>query len=371
MDSASKVFVIEHPADSINGYGFAAGKPLLAQMSNTRLAPTPGWVSPRLPNGAQDWDVLASFIGSFATHARGTWLEHIGIVLAPERIANERAWLGWVEAFAHAIARFAPTARIVLLEDAARPRYESLVRYGDAVRTVRADLEIPARATAMVEGASDTRTLEGQLRVLTVRAMQFVSQGRLSEAERLANAIESLGADAQRHVPAIPVRFAIANALTAAHQHNEAVRSYRAAESAAERAAASGDPQGLWLRITARFGVGAGLLAAPHGARHAAEYYNATVPLCVQLGDAHLELEAHRCASLAHELDRDPRGAWDAGVRALAVVDRLTPDQRENAMLVPLTDALLRVASSRSIGIPRRAIEAELRKRGLRGSEWV
>jgi hypothetical protein len=373
MDGVSKSFVIEHPADTMRGYGFAAGKPLLEALAKTRIAGRPAWVCPQIPSGMPDTDALAAVLRSFANYVEGNSLANICLVLAPERIADNRAWLHWVEALAGSVLRVAPTVRIVLLDDsdAARARYATLDRYTGAVLSIRADLGIAARVTEMATAASDMNTVEGQLRVLTVRAMQCVNEGRVDDGARLAAAVETLARDAGKHGLIVPVRFAVAGGFTAAHRHVDAVTSYRAAESAAESAQSHGDPNGLWLRIMARFGVASGLLAAPQGASRAGKHFEETAPLCLTLGDARLELEAFRCASVAYEIAKSYRAAWDAGAKALGVVDRLSSIEREGAMLVPLADAMLRLTETRELSSFRSGLEQELRKRRMRGTAWA
>ncbi len=371
LDGASKAFVIEEPVDKIDGYGFAVGRPLMVSLAKTRFPGRRPWTSPALQPGMRDTDVLAAITGSFARHAHGSWLENVALVLAPERIKDERAWITWVHTLMGALAQVGSPVRIVLLEDARRPRYEALARLGPVVHTVHASLALPARTTAMAEAASDTGSVDGQMRLLAMRVMQCVNEGRVDDANRMATAVEALANDARAYGSVVPVRFAVANAMTAANRHTDAVTSYRAAEVAAERAEANGDPGGLWLRIMARFGVGCGLLAAPHGFAHAARYYEETAPLCQKLGDPRLELESYRCAAIAHELAKAYRPAWDVVVKALGVVDRLDDAQREQAMLVPLADAMLRLVKTRELSSYRGAVETELRRRKMRGTEWA
>jgi hypothetical protein len=58
-------------------------------------------------------------------------------------------------------------------------------------------------------------------------------------------------------------------------------------------------------------------------------------------------------------------------VKALGVVDRLDDAQREQAMLVPLADAMLRLVKTRELSSYRGAVETELRKRRMRGTQWA
>ncbi len=294
------------------------------------------------------------------------------MLLAPSRVRDERAWLSWVASFAGAIVRLSPNVRVLVLDDRERPRHEPLAQqYGRAVCTVAAGLEIARRTAAMLEATPDASSLEGRLRTLVVRVLQCVGQSRLDEAEGFVVAIERLAHEHGRAEAVVPARLCIANGYTAAKRHNDAVRSFRAAEMAAERAQACGAHNGAFLRIQARFGVAAGLLAAPEGAALAARYYDETAPLCRALLDAKLEFEAHRAAAVAHELARAYQSAWDASVRALGVVDRLTASERDDANLVPLADAMLRLTETRALSSYRSAVHTELRKRGMRGTRWA
>ncbi len=349
VDGRTKVLPIELPADSLDEYGFEAATRLLTALSKTNVPGRPPWVCAPLARGARDVDALASVLASFASHVRGSWLESIVVLLAPSRIRDDRAWLAWVASFAGAIVRLSPTVRVLVLDDREQPRHELLARqYGRAVCSVTANLEIAMRTAAMLDAASDATTLEGQLRTLAVRVLQCVGQSRLDDAERFTIAIEHLAHEHHRSEAVVPARLCIGSGYTAAKRHNDAVRSFRAAELAAERAQAAGAMNGAFLRIQARFGVAAGLLAAPEGAALAARYYEETAPLCKALPDAKLEFESHRAAAVAHELVRAYQPAWDASIRALGVVDRLTPSERDDANLVSLTDAILRLTETRA-----------------------
>lgn len=370
LDGVTKLYVAELPADEMESYGFALGQPLMAAMRATNVPGKPPWVPVALPPGVRDTDALAALLGSFAKHVAGSWIQRVGLILAPARIRQERAWLPWVQAFLTSLARFAPGVRVIVLDDVAQPRYATLPALGASVHAVEARLDIPGRVAAMTE-AVDDGSVQAQLRVLTARTMRCVNDGQLEDAQRLASAVEALAFEARLSANVVPVRFSVAAAMTGAGRHPEAVTSYRAAETAAERAEAEGDARGLWLRVLARFGVSAGLLAAPHGQARAAAYYQDTVPLCQTLGDVALEFEAHRCAAAAHELSKEYRASWDCCVSALAAVDRLTASQREGANLVPLVDNVVRLLKQREFVPFRPAMEAQMRRRGLRGTQWA
>ena len=297
LDGVTKLFVAELPAESLESHGFALGQPLMAAVRATKVPGHPAWEPPSMPRGVKDTDALAALLGSFSKHVAGSWIKHVGLIVAPSSVHKERAWLSWLQAFLTSLARFAPGVRIILLDDVARPRYAALPTLGASVHAVEAHLEISARVAAMTEAADDG-SVQGQIRSLTARTMQCVNEGRVDDADRVASAVESLATDALLFACIVPVRFAVAGAMTGVGRHAEAVASYRAAETAAEQAEAHGDPQGLRLRILSRFGVAAGLLAAPEGQPRAAIYYQGTVPLCQTLEDLNLELEAHRCAAL-------------------------------------------------------------------------
>jgi hypothetical protein len=372
MDGRSKVFAVELAADSLDGYGFEASRTLLGPLAATKVPGRAPWTCGPLPTGVLGVEVLATMLASFASYVQGSWLANVVVLLAPSRVTDERAWLKWVAAFAGAVATIAPSVRVLLLDDSERPRHEPLAhQYGAAVCTVPAALGIATRTTAMVEAAADASSVQGQLRVLAVRTLQCVSQRRPDEAERHVVSLERLANENGRPEAIVPVRFSVAGGFTAAQRHEDAVRSYRIAEVAAERAQSIGVPNGAFLRVLARFGVAAGLLAAPQGAALAARYYEETAPLCAAIPDAKLEFESHRAAAVAHELAGAPRPAWDASIRALAVVDRLTASERSDANLVPLVDAVLRLTETRALASFRSGMENQLRTRGLRGTRWA
>lgn len=128
VDGRTKVFPVEFPAETLDGYGFEAAKGLLATLSKTNLPRRPPWVCAPIARGTSDVDALAGVLASFASHVRGSWLENVVVLLAPSRIRDDRAWLTWVASFAGAIVRLSPSVRVLVLDDREQPRHELLAR---------------------------------------------------------------------------------------------------------------------------------------------------------------------------------------------------------------------------------------------------
>lgn len=370
MDGKTKVLFVDAPFEVPDAHGFAVGTALLPALTATRVARTEPFTVPAIPRGLPDVEALALLLGAYVRHHAGSWMKNVLLVFEPERVGDERAFVRWLSALVRRLAEQTSGVRVLVLDSTMQLRYEPLWReLGALAWTWAARLELPARVSAVTVAHADLGRFEGALRVMTVRAMQAVNERKIDEATRLAKAAHDLAFGAGAFASVVPIRFAVGNGLAGAGRHVEAVQEFRAAEEAAERAEAAGDPNGLRLRVFARFGVGAMLLGAQEGARLAATYYEDTAPLCQRLGDSRLELESQRVASLAHERAGNVHAAWDAGIRALAVVDRLTAEEREAAMLVPLADALVALTRHRSHQDHRRGLDEQLRRRGMKTSE--
>ncbi len=322
---------------------------------------------PSLPDGLRDVEALAYVLASFHRHVQGTWVRTLALVLEPERVGDVGAWTSWLGRLAERLARLGPGVRILVRHVPPGGLYDALPRsLGASSHVTVADLRVGARATAVVEATADASQPAGALRIQTARVMQAVDEGRLDAAERAATEAHAhvAGADAT-HAWLVPLHFAIGNALSAAHRFDDAVGHFRRAEDAAARAEAAGNPYGLRLRVLARFGTGAVLVGSDGRAALAAEWYQATVPLCQQLGDARLELEAHRMTCVAYERLGRAHEAWNAGVNALAVVDRLTEEARPTAMLGSLADSLHRLTERGPLESYRPALVRELERRAM------
>jgi hypothetical protein len=355
---------------ALERHGFVLADALTPQLVAARVPKRGAFAPLALPAGLRDTDALAGVLGSYVRHVADSAMPRVAVVLAPSTWADPHAYATWLRTFLAALVRFAPGVRVVLLDDAAQPHYDGLAS-GAAVHTVHANLTLSARVQAMSDAAADPSTLDGRLRGWAVQALLHVRDGQLREADAVTRQLETLASEVRRDAVAVPARLALGAALTGQRRHPEAVESYRAAERAAERAEAHGDPSALRLRVLARFGVAAALLASPAGLALSAQYYTDTAPLCEKLGDQALELDAHRCAAVAHELGQARQPAFDACVKALALSDRMTPADRQRAQLVPFVDLLVRLVQHRDLAVYQAAMHAQLRRRGLRGTSWA
>ncbi|MEZ4330059.1 MAG: hypothetical protein R3B40_32820 [Polyangiales bacterium] len=369
MDGATKLFFLDLPADGSVRHGFDLQRALVPALAAARVPGRGPWSPIALPDGLRDVDALAGVLGSFGRHVAGSSTKHVGVVLAPTSVADLRRYREWLLSFVTALVRFAPGVRVVLLDDTAHPQYAGLASES-AVHTVHASLSVAHRTEAMVEATTDPNTPGGALRRASVQLLHLVREGRVDDARHLLPDVEMLAARASRQAATVPLYFSVAASLTGQRRHSESVECYRAAERAAERAQRDGDPDGLRLRIFSRFGVGGGLLAAPGGQTLAATYYQDTVPFCAELGDVPLQIEANRCAAVSHELAGAKPAAFDACVRALALVDALSDAQRDGGALVPLVDMIVRLVKTRELAVYQPAMHAQLRRRLLRGSSW-
>lgn len=311
-------------------------------------------------------ETLAVALGSFANHHARTPIRNVLLVLEPDRVVDPRAWNRWLGSFVTHLAPLGRRVRVLVRDITPMQQYEPLIRaLGPLAHTTDARLRIGARVAAVTLATADLSRFEGALRVITARAMQAVDEGRLDEAESHASAADNIAGAEGAHALVVPIRFCVGNGFAAVGRFEDAIRHFRAAEQAAERAEALGDPRALRLRVLARFGTGAMLLSSPRAAQHAAQWYEATAPLCQALGDVALELDAHRVACLAYERAGATQPAWDAGVRALGCVDRLATDTRDGAMLGPLADALVRLTARGPLQHFRKGLREQLERRGM------
>jgi hypothetical protein len=351
-------------------HGFALLDPFRGTLLKARVPRLGRWEPVALSSGLRDTEALAGLLGSFARHVEGSAIPHVAVALLPTSMADLRGYREWLVAFLTSLVRYAPGVRVVLLDDTKQPAYQGLA--SDAVvHTVHASLELPVRMRAMVEASVDPASVEGRLRLGALHVVALVQAGRVDEAQQSAHQLDAFARDVGANTTVVPVHFAVGAGLVAAGRQNDAVKAYRAAESAAERGVLQGDPTAARLRVFARFGAGSALLATPVGRSLAAKHYAETAPLCEPLGDRSLELEAHRCAATAHELAGAQQAAFDECVKALALVDRMSEVERAGAPLVLLVDLIVRLVQVRDLAGYQSAMHTQLRRRGLRGTTWA
>ena len=361
----------EAPAGrALSQHGFTLLDTFREPLLKTRVPRLGRWEPVALPSGLRDVDALAGLLGSFARHVEGSASPTVAVALLPTAVPDLRGYREWLIGFLGSLVRYAPGVRVVLLDDSVRHAYQGLA--SDAVmHTVPASLALPARMQAMAEASVDPASVEGRLRLGALHVVALVQAGRVDEAQQSARQLDAFARDVGADTAVVPVHFAVGAGLVAAGRQTDGVSSYRAAEAAAERAVLRGDPTAARLRVFARFGAGSALLATPVGRPLAAKHYTETAALCEPLGDRSLELEAYRCAALSHDLAGARQAAFDACVKALALVDRMSDEERASAQLASLVDLIVRLVQTRDLAVYQPAMHTQLRRRGMRGTTWA
>ena len=369
LDRTTRVFRVETAFDDPRSHGLLVSHVLAREFEKESTKGVSAWRRPEIPQGLSSEGVLALLVASFAHHYASTWMKTVAFVVEPKSFGKREDFERWMEGFLRLLSQHCRTARFIVLDDVAHPSFGRLAeRLGPQAISIVPALHLGERISAMVEASADTTRSEGQMRVLCVQAMLAVSEGRVDRAEQLASTIEAVADASGSFAPVIPVRFSIGAGLLAQGLLARAVASYRAAEAAAERAQAAGDPQGLELRIFSRFGVGAALLSSKEGLLHAAKYDEETAPLCVELGDVRLEIDAHRMAGVAHERRGDLKEAWEAAVRALSCLPRVPEADRRDGAMAPLADWMLALTNPWTMRSYRKPLETKLAELGVEPS---
>ncbi len=220
LDGVTKLFFLDLPAQGLSRHGFDLERALVPALVAARIPGRASWTPIVLPAGLRDVDALAGVLGSFSRHVAGSGTQHVGVVLAPSVVADERRYRDWLLTFVTALVRFAPGVRVVLLDDAASPRYAGLASES-AVHTIHASLAIAPRTEAMVDAVTDPSTPQGQLRRSSVQVLHLVRQGHVDDALRVARDAEVLAARVGRHAAAVPLYFAVMASLSGKRRHPE------------------------------------------------------------------------------------------------------------------------------------------------------
>lgn len=252
---------------------------------------------------------LARVLRSYIRHHAGSFMKTFALLLSPSSpmsTAFERSVLELANELCEGMC-------LVLFDDAHRPQLDGLcAAIGADARTLVPALDIGGRILRTVS-ASTGPGAEGRLRIAVTRAMILVHEGRIEEASATLRDVEKITRGSTMSATTIPVYFSLASALFGRGDASAALDAYRKAERAAEGAERSGHPEGLRLRVFARFGIGAVLVSSPSERWRAAEHYERTASLCSRLGDASLEWDARRMVSAARALEYRPKQARDRG----------------------------------------------------------
>ncbi len=219
------------------------------------------------------------------------------------------------------------------------------------------DLDMPSALQELAQQAG-TDTPGGQFRQLLVKLGTLLGQGDLGGALPLAQAAGMIAtAQGWPHLAAL-VQMTLATGYTALARHLDAVQCYAEAErlgAESEQALTSNDqkeqddqegsrPYATRIRLQARFGQGAALIA--HGAwAHAAQAYQQALPLAEALADLRAQLDCLRLASLCQERSGQLKHAWDLGMRGFSLGATMDDETRKSSTLPYLCEQLERLTA--------------------------
>ncbi len=271
-----------------------------------------------------------------------TWLD-------PDEVSDAKSYLLWLQ---HLVHEAAAELRFFVVDAMALPAYTPLLEAEPVLVTGQAcDLDMPAALEELAQQAG-TDTPGGKFRQLLVKLGAAASAGDLTIAVPMAAAATAIAtAQGWPHFAAL-VQMSLAGGYSALGRHLEAVHCYGEAErlgAESEKIPESesnegGAPYGTRIRLQARFGQGAGLIA--HGAwPTAAQVYLQAHALAEALSDLRAQLDCFRLASVCYEQSGELQKAWDAGMRGFGIGADMDEQTRKTSTLPYLCEQLERMTS--------------------------
>ncbi len=334
------------PFDDVVSYGETLRAALVAQYQDARpelreADMDDAWSSPS-PEGRHSLNAFVETCVSL--HAcYGDLIERLALFLTPTAIKDQAEWQRWLRAL---VDRLPPGVRVAVVDSFESPALTGLADAVPRVRTVAADLDMPA-ATLELARAGGVATPDGQFRVQFAALALALEKGDLAAARSRAEAATAIAqANAWTHLSAA-VHLALAGGLMSAGEWGEAISFYFKADTAGAQLETQGDAMGDKLRLHAHLGR-AGTLFAAHDHPKAAVAYEAAAPVATKAADTLMLLECWRMAAYCHEQAGDMPRAWECGMRALDAGEALPPDSRVHSTLPFAGEGLLRVADAAS-----------------------
>jgi hypothetical protein len=267
------------------------------------------------------------------------------LVLDPSSVASSEQYQLWLGSFAVAAP---PELRAIVIERYDAPIADTLAKYHpNLVKTVRAELDMPAALEEISREAGRLDTPGGQFRDLFVKLTNAISRRDLAASRQLGAAAVTLAESQSWFHLVVPVQIALGALWGSAGKHQEALAAYAAAEAAAVRGESECPVEARatckQLLLQARLGRGLALINA-RAWQLAAETYANAAPLALSLENARTQLDCQRLASFCHEQHGDRDAAWQAGMEGLRVARAMDAETLATSTFAYLGIALVRLS---------------------------
>lgn len=341
------------------GYGLALAHELVSNYERTDFA-GPRWRAPATRE--DDVQALLGVLNSFRAHHVESEAK-LAVWLDPVAVSSHAAFVLWL----HRLAVDAPPElRFMVIVDQASSQYATLSAVApEQVRVEPCGFELPLALEQLAQNAGRTEP-GARFRCLQVQLARHLADGEPTQAAALGAAATELAESQGWPQLAATAQLMVASAHVSASKPHQALRAYAEVD---RLGVADGSASGSRLRLQARFGQGA-LLLAENALELAAKAYEAALLLAEQLGDTALAVDACRLASFCRAELGQVDAAWEVGTRGL----RLGAGLDENARRVSTTPHLARQLVSfterhRAYATHRRPLIDRLVK--LFGVDWA
>lgn len=319
------------------------------------------WLAPHVSAPADCSDllsVLSSFQGKFES-----LMEHLVVVLTPEQVTSQTAWLQW---WADLAALKTDSAiRFVVADQLKSPLFGSLAdRFPEQVMSVNPELDMPHAWEEIVSGVPGSGPGH-DFRKYFVSLTNAANAGNVAQAESAAAQAVLIATQQQWFYLASAAQMALGAAYFVAGNLAAAAQSYR---SANEVISGSDDVASKALDVPTRMAEGSALVAAEKYTE-AADVFQQAAAAAKSHGDKTSEQECWRMAGWCHETAGQPAEAWECGEKSLLVGETLEVSDRQSSTLPYVGQMMLRLAASGTHRDQKRDIQERMTR--LLGQDWT
>ncbi|WLE99135.1 MAG: hypothetical protein QTN59_09910 [Candidatus Electrothrix communis] len=301
-------------------------------------------------------DDLERFINrcqSFKEHYTAI-LEQLVVVLIPESVSDVTSYERWLGELLLAPGNAA--LRFMIVDDIHSPLLSGLAQaYPDKVRTIIPNLDMPGALMELVQNVPG-KGPDYRFRCHLVALTNSAEKGDLAAAQQAYMSALTIAQEEEWLQMQVVAHMALGAALLGAAKFQDALACYRQAEKVSEEAVKHNDPAGKKLLMQSRLACGAALIS--DGCfEDAAEIYEVTAPLALELKEQLMVLESWRMAAYCYEQNKQYSNAWNCALQALAAGEQMDAQERQTSTLSYALQALLRIAGYQQNQRARKEIE--------------
>ncbi len=304
------------------------------------------WQAPSLEDCTNGFNCIFRSC-KFALDAFGDYVHNIVLVITPSRINNNTQYTKWWAQCCEIHSRYSwpENLKLVFFDIDKNSDLAVLARENKAhIYSAEAPVDMSATIQAILDDVNDGSP-NAKFRQYTVDLQKAVGKQNKADIEKLAAAAIIIAEMHQWFDMWVVTLLTRAAGYLGLQDYDNALKDYRSAQLIAAQGEQKNIPGCNKLQLQAIICEGTCLFSAGKF-EEAASAYVRGAQLAELQQDLLLTLEGWRMASFCMERANIQKIAWEHGMKALAVGDKMDEQARENSTLPFLGQALLRLSPS-------------------------